>query len=166
MKHLNTIYVKLCIKNTRLEAFSKRPLDSFVDILELGGERTVILGDAGIGKSTLLLKVVNDWEKGETNLSKFVMVLLLQIQNISSQTKSFAEAIVASLPMCESIGPEDIDNFLKEYPERALILLDGFDEFPVHLHKMMRLDLLAIIKGDKIPNVRVYLTSRSSAMKD
>ncbi|XP_072014842.1 NLR family CARD domain-containing protein 4-like [Amphiura filiformis] len=93
--------------------------------------RIVLKGLVGIGKSSLLCKLVYDWATDSNSLlNKFQLVFLLRMTHMGDN-KELVEAIreqIIALADEAYIGSLGLSNYLKQNQEKILILMDGWDE--------------------------------------
>lgn len=123
-----------------------------------GARRVWIVGAAGCGKSTIVQRIANDWatqsperpfELPNAKFS-FEMVIWVRLRHLSKtltqyryqgdliknkRTKkvaydqTFGLYLLQNLPsLSEEIYPEDIADALKQYQNKCLFILDGYDE--------------------------------------
>jgi V8-like Glu-specific endopeptidase len=95
-------------------------------------KKLLILGRAGIGKSTLCQYMANQWAEGKLWKGKFdalFWVPLRKLQNVHSAEK--ATSILFRL-CCQDkdnkLFTKDVREYLEKNPERILLVLDGLDE--------------------------------------
>ncbi|XP_072466334.1 NACHT, LRR and PYD domains-containing protein 12-like isoform X2 [Notamacropus eugenii] len=98
--------------------------------------RTVVLqGPAGIGKTTLAIKVMLDWAEGKLYQERFDYVFYLtcrELNPLGVKVISFADLIASDWP-----GPQAPMTKIMSQPERLLFIIDGLDElkFPCNEHR-------------------------------
>ncbi|EPY85111.1 NACHT, LRR and PYD domains-containing protein 14 [Camelus ferus] len=87
--------------------------------------QTVVLqGPAGVGKTTLVRKMMLDWAQGNLYQQKFAYVFYLNAREINPlREKSFAEMLSDDWPSTE--GP--IERIMSQ-PSSLLFIIDSFDE--------------------------------------
>ena len=110
------------------------------DILpqQSSGERILIKGRAGIGKSTLSQNVVQKWAKGDLATS-FTTAFLLNLRKLVHITREMTLSEVLGV-YAEYVTPsptpdQPAQQWLKNNSEKILIFTDGVDELP-ELHKL------------------------------
>ncbi|MBA3238300.1 MAG: HEAT repeat domain-containing protein [Parachlamydiaceae bacterium] len=93
-------------------------------------KKLLILGRAGIGKSTLCQYIANQWAEGKLWKGKFdalFWVPLRKLQNVHSAET--AASILFRLCCQENkLFTRDVSDYLKQNPDRVLLVLDGLDE--------------------------------------
>ena len=145
---------------------TKRSLLDYSKLFEVeDGQKPVrkvlVEGDAGIGKTSFCLSVIEDWANGKI-FHEFKLVLFLPLRHrIVSSAGSLLqllELLHPSKEVCTSVA-----HFLeKEEGEKVLIIADGWDE----LDKSRRHKgsfLCTLLFEGLLPFAFVILTSRSSA---
>ena len=95
--------------------------------------RIIIQGEAGTGKSTLMVKYVYDWARQDGVVSspirKFKLVFLLRMRDLD-KSSHLEEAIVKHLlPHDTKITPSQLRTFIEDHPDDCCVILDGYDEF-------------------------------------
>uniref|UniRef100_A0A8C4SFL7 Class II major histocompatibility complex transactivator n=1 Tax=Erpetoichthys calabaricus TaxID=27687 RepID=A0A8C4SFL7_ERPCA len=93
------------------------------------GRVIALLGNAGMGKSTLVHKLCRDWAKGE--FQQFDFIFRFECKRLNLPGKSFGlQKLLFELsqsPLSENAGR--IFRFVLRNPQRILIMFDGFDDF-------------------------------------
>ena len=90
---------------------------------------SVVHGAAGCGKTTLLDQLARDWaeDNRDSDLARFPLVLRLNLQELRA-CGSIGLGVIRFLLFNDSrTTAELIDDYLKLYPERVVLLLDGVD---------------------------------------
>ncbi|KAI8518158.1 hypothetical protein Bbelb_041750 [Branchiostoma belcheri] len=118
--------------------FKGQPLQSIMDIFKtsedhLDRRHILIWGAAGIGKTTILAKLVTDWanQKSTSELrEKYDLVFLLALREVKT-SQSLVDCIFDQLlPYDVGFTQDDLSEFICDN-DRVLIILDGYDEFDV-----------------------------------
>jgi HEAT repeat protein len=126
-------------------------------------KKVLLLGRAGIGKSTLCQKIAYDWASDVLFKDKFVAIYRLQLRELngwitenpllsnqsSDQWLSFAIAWLCY----QGAYQEKIQEELQKNPEKILLLFDGWDEASTELAQALK----RCLQKDK---VHCLLTSR------
>ena len=128
------------------------------------GKKTLIEGEAGMGKSILCSAIVEDWAN-KKYFQEFIIVLLLPLylKNIAI-SHSFSELLNAlyhlGVRSCSTLA-----SYLQSNRENILILADGWDEFCGSICKKGSF-LYQLLFGNALPNstVTVAVTSRPQSV--
>lgn len=101
----------------------------FQNTVETKAKRyVVLLGNAGMGKSTLVKKLCMDWSSGAFPQFDFMFLLDGKALALTEQTYSLQSLLFrlsSSAPHCHA--PEAVFTQVLSAPERVLLVLDGFD---------------------------------------
>ena len=121
----------------------------------------LVEGPPGVGKSTFAWELCRKWEEIE-DLKKFELVVLLRFRDKSVQdAENLRDLFFHPDPKTQ----EDVTRKMCACNgEGLLLILDGFDEFPLALRK--KSFLVDVIKGKVLPGCTVLVTSRPSATAD
>ena len=89
------------------------------------GERVMVLGNSGAGKTAVCAKIVRDWMNGD-GFDQFTMVLLVHqlIQNVT-----IGEIAKALLSDTNPVTVDQLNVYITENPDKVLIVCDGLDKF-------------------------------------
>eukprot|EP00058_Branchiostoma_floridae_P010853 XP_002596341.1 hypothetical protein BRAFLDRAFT_76141 [Branchiostoma floridae] len=116
--------------------FKGQPLHSILDIFNGSKEcpdpqHILIWGAAGIGKTTILAKLVTAWTDGSSEaLEKYDLVFEIALREVK-KSQSLVDCIFSQLlPYDLGFTQDDLLEFIKDN-EKVLIILDGYDEFEV-----------------------------------
>ena len=165
-----------CIKNEefdpyRSDEFTKSTIHGNVDDVLLQKEQielqqvacpqedgcfqdcVLVAGAPGAGKTTLSLMLCLKWMKGKM-LKRYKLVILLRLREKRVQE---ASSIKDLLKMKESLAAM----IEKARGSHVLLILEGFDEFPISLQKEGF--LIDIITGEHLELATKLITSRHSA---
>ena len=165
LRILEQIYVRLeLLSEMPHEEPVPVPYDELFKILasEYGKSRTAFVGEAGVGKTTLLAKIAYDWAMGNRlqDVELLFFVRLRQIQqckNISEflSTYIFSDAV--------EICSEKLYKFIRTHQREIMFLLDGLDEYKGDMTVECTDDdddLIQIIRGDKFQRASIIVTTR------
>ena len=135
---LKEVYTRLRLVSRRKAGSSEIDVDDIFRSSEEDYDPLVLVeGSPGIGKTTLCLKLANDWANGgmPRNFPSFKLVFLLKCRDMEEE---IVEDVVEEI--FEQLLPEDLEektkealvNFLKDLnnQKQILIILDGLDELP------------------------------------
>ncbi|XP_073705455.1 NACHT, LRR and PYD domains-containing protein 1 homolog [Garra rufa] len=135
--------------------------------------KTVILsGDSGRGKSFLLQKIMLDWASGKLYSENFDVIFLLKCEELKSI--SIKKSLFDLLSLNNSLTSNQISQILQITPEKALILIDGIDDyvscprinFIRHSNPSKKAPLMVILRnllrGVLLPKSFMLVTTRSA----
>ncbi|XP_072466343.1 NACHT, LRR and PYD domains-containing protein 12-like isoform X2 [Notamacropus eugenii] len=137
---------------------------------------TVVLqGAAGIGKTTLAIKVMLDWAEGQLYQERFDYVFYLtcrELNTIGVNVLSFADLIASDWP-----GPQAPMTEIMSQPERLLFIIDGLNElkFPCNENRCdlckdwnqqrpVSILLSSLLRKMLLPEASLLLTTRLTAL--
>ena len=132
LKRIEQIYVHLALLSERPD---EKPVsvdyDELFEILAnvKGKSRFVFLGEAGVGKTTLLKKIAYDWAVGE-RLQHVDLLFFVPLRNVG--TRSYFAEIITNYAYKEidlDLDNERLDQYMKKNHRKVMILLDGLDEY-------------------------------------
>ncbi|XP_041928812.1 NACHT, LRR and PYD domains-containing protein 1 homolog isoform X2 [Alosa sapidissima] len=114
------------------EAYQSTTVDQFFSPDDRGDvPRAVILqGHSGHGKSFTVQKIMLDWASGNLYQDRFELILHLRCKELNQVS---GKRCVVDLVSCSQKYTPLISQKLKDSPQKALLLIDGFDElqFPM-----------------------------------
>ena len=114
-------------------------------------------GPPGIGKSTLAWELCRRWDRKQYDLTVLLRLREREVQQI----ESIADLFPHENKHLQQLVTEEV---LDREGNRVLIILDGYDELPIHLrHQGL---LIRLLNGKVLPNCSVLVTSRPSATRD
>lgn len=122
---------------------------SVAEILEQQGadspiQRVLVIGPAGIGKTTLLHYMAHQWSLGNLWRERFQVLFWLPLRCLLKEDYKKSRSLsVATLLYQECLEPsaqkavsaEALRNFLEQHKGQTLILLDGYDECAVEVEE-------------------------------
>lgn len=140
-------------------------LEKLIEIKERGrqAQRLLVMGRAGIGKSTLCQRIANQWAQNKLWPGRFQYLFWIPLRNLNADNYPRVEnsqLLDILLTECFPANQrqavrQTLQRVLDTNPERLLFMLDGYDEavnIPKHLQPILAEKLL------QQPNV--ILTSR------
>ncbi|XP_019640539.1 PREDICTED: NLR family CARD domain-containing protein 4-like [Branchiostoma belcheri] len=144
--------VDLMVHNKCGRDFKREPVDSIEDIFSSRADcpypqHILIWGAAGIGKTTILAKLVTVWANESSEaLKKYDLVFELALREVK-KSQSLVDCIFDQLlPDDVDFSQDDLLEFIKDN-DRVLIILDGYDEFEIDLgseeiHRLLNYKIL------------------------
>ncbi|XP_071850807.1 uncharacterized protein [Apostichopus japonicus] len=121
--------------------------------------RQIIEGDPGYGKSTLTLQLAYDWcqRVPKSPLSNVPILIYLRLRQLRG-VKSIYQAIQRFILPRDSDLNEDIVESIIKNCSGALVILDGFDEYPDKDDP--ETDISLILRREMLQEIDVILTTR------
>ncbi|KAK7063161.1 hypothetical protein SK128_027470, partial [Halocaridina rubra] len=164
--NLNDVYTKVLLKKGDKNDDNDDDNIGIESILEGNDElitNAIILveGDAGVGKSTLISKIMNDWINDVQDIKFLTDQDIVLHAECREHIDSFKNLVTYSMPdVAKSFSGNDIVYVLGDL--RTLIIVDGLDE----LNKKSMSLLKEIIQLKcKFPSFTVLVTTRPEAVK-
>ena len=122
------------------------------------GNRILVKGDPGIGKTTFTHEVAHDWATG--NLPQFDLVLVLKLK-FSSKHQTIENMVAEQLQsISDTPNPAFSDlavhKYLKSGKDRILLVLDGLDEIKLKEYQ----HVLEVLRGDAYRKCCILATTR------
>ena len=124
------------------------------------GEKILVKGDPGMGKTTWSKKVAWDWTQGFLTTFSVVFFVFLKLVKPGSTI----ENIIIEQNSCMTglkISDRTLGNFLETFGNRCLLILDGLHEHALGTNQ----DVLKIIRGEKMLSCNIIVTSRPHSTK-
>ena len=124
--------------------------------------RIIFLGEAGVGKTTLLAKIAYDWAKGRRlqNIDVLLYIPLREFQK-SSYFGDIIKSYVSQTGEKLNLRTNKIDNYVKNNRGNVMLLLDGFDEYCGDIMKPDPSNaLVGTLRGDELDKTPVIVTTR------
>ncbi|KAJ8017833.1 Protein NLRC5 [Holothuria leucospilota] len=115
----------------------------------------IVEGEAGYGKSTLMLQLVHDWCKNDSHAEN--ILIFLRLRKLTSEMTIFEAIRRFALPGDSDFSDRNIESILFGSDLSVVIILDGFDDYP---DKDKDSDVLKIIRRDMLSHCKVVLTTR------
>ncbi|GJQ87539.1 hypothetical protein Trydic_g20641 [Trypoxylus dichotomus] len=141
--------------NELITEFTGRLLTEGNFFNDSNGKITIVTGDAGMGKTTLLHSLFRFCESKYYLL--FVDLVRYQVDLHGGKLKSFQDLLDMTRERCCSLPYNSLLNRLHDYPNRLVIILDSFDEIVTTCKQQ----ILAFIKDLlKIDLQKVIIASR------
>ena len=162
LRKLEHIYVQLVLLG---EGTYGRPkpveYDGLFEIFENENDKTRIafLGEAGVGKTTLLAKIAHDWAMGN-RLQDVDLLFYVRLREIENCTY-IAEILRTFLSDGLNLSDTKLDEYMRTHQRNIMFLLDGLDEYKGNIKLASQSDdLLQIMRGDKFKRAPVIVTTR------
>ena len=136
--------------------------------------RTLVTGEAGIGKTMLVMHIVDQWLRNELLPGDIDHLFLIHLRDLSAVKTCSLEDLFFKYQRCKKPSPKAINAFFKQLfaePDHSLLIMDGWDEInvkpmekqgPFEYSEQVDMPTLvaSIINGWTLPSTRVLLTSR------
>ena len=162
LRNLEQIYVRLeLLREKAHEQNVPVTCDELFKIFanEHEKSRIALVGEAGVGKTTLLAKIAYDWAIGHRlhDVKLLFFVRLRQIQ----QYDNFAEILRTFVSDGLEIRNESLFEYLRTHQREIMFLLDGLDEYKGDITQATtKNDLVQIMRGDIFKRATVIVTTR------
>ena len=162
VRKLEQIYVNLSLlKGTSREKQESIVYERVIDILANDPEKTRIafIGEAGVGKTTLLAKIAYDWAMGN-HLQDIDLLFFVPLREVDENTR-FAD-IVHMYFACEvEETSKRVEDYARANQSRVMFLLDGLDEYVGDISIADPTDILiGIMRGDQFKRSPALITTR------
>ncbi len=135
---LREIYARLCSAEKSIEIHN---------LFDEKTRRVLVLGRAGIGKSTLCQKIAYDWASGTLFDQKFAVVYHIKLRDFNSQDKILGDphkwmSQLIAEACYAGAHQEKVLKELQTSPEKTLLIFDGWDEASAQLTQALEVYLL------------------------
>jgi hypothetical protein len=138
-------------------AYQRAPIRPIREVLaEPSCQRLVILGDPGLGKSTLLQHIALDWAQGTSTSIPFV-IELRKYSSDHAQPRSFLEFMESGTWSRCHVSQCELDRYMRH--REVVVMFDGLDEV---FDEALRSNIVAEIIGfaRDYPNAKIIVTTR------
>ncbi|RXM27997.1 Cytosolic Fe-S cluster assembly factor nubp1 [Acipenser ruthenus] len=88
-----------------------------------------LLGKAGLGKSTLVQKLCQDWSRGDFQQFELVFWFACKRLNLSGKRFGLRNLLFSLFAVPPPENTDEVFRYLLRNPEKVLIIFDGFDDF-------------------------------------
>ena len=120
--------------------------------------RILLVGEAGVGKTTFLAKLANDWMTG-IDFKDIDLLFRIPLRE-AERTNQFGNIVQKYLSDATIYG-ERLDEYVRTHQSKVMLLLDGLDEFEGDITGVGENNVLAhIMGGDKFKECVVIITTR------
>uniref|UniRef100_A0A8C9K132 NLR family CARD domain containing 5 n=1 Tax=Panthera tigris altaica TaxID=74533 RepID=A0A8C9K132_PANTA len=145
-------------------------LDLFNTKADKGPRVTVLLGKAGMGKTTLAHRLCQKWADGQ--LDRFQALFLFEFRQLNLITEFLTlPQLLFDLYLSPEAGPDLVFQYLEENAKGVLLIFDGLDQ-ALHPHSSPEAPSPALAlfsglcKGILLPGCWVLATSRPGKLPD
>ena len=162
IKKLEEIYVNLSLltgkrKDQREDIAYESVIGGLTNAENIA--RIAFVGEAGVGKTTLLQKMAYDWAhcRHLRDVTLLLFVPLREMENGSSLRD------ILQIYVSHGIGLycKKVEDFIRSDPKKVMFLLDGLDEYNGQLRDPDPTStLVSIMRGDKMKHSPVVITTR------
>ena len=119
--------------------------------------RMAIVGEAGVGKTTLLIKIAYDWAFGK-HLTDIDLLFYVPLREMPNCLADILE-IYTYRGIC--LNSSKVNDFVKSNPRKVMFLLDGLDEYDRDIKEAGEMNTItAVIRGDEYRQCPVIVTTR------
>ena len=128
---------------------------------ELGSKRNIILGDPGMGKTTLCKKLVVDFALASLDFTssfpEIEFVIFVRCRDLRESLQDYIAELVLNDPSMK----DSFLQYVRKYSEKVLFLIDGLDELPSGKHE----DLDKLLKERLFKKSLVMTTTRTENLR-
>ena len=161
-KKLEHIYVNLSlIVDESKESEQFIAYERIFDMLanEQNIRRIAFVGEAGVGKTTLLAKIAHDWAVGN-HLKDIDILLFVPLREVQ-KGKSLPELLQIYASRGLKFNVAKVEEYIKRNQRKCLLLLDGLDEYKDDIAVEDPTNvLISVMRGDKLKHTPVLITTR------
>ena len=136
------------------------PDDEFRKLIQPGQPpyRILLVGEAGVGKTTFLAKLANDWMTSN-DFEDIELLFRIPLRE-AERTDQFGNIVQKYLSDATIYGAR-LDEYVRTHQSKVMLLLDGLDEFQGDITGVAENNVLAqIMGGDKFKECVVVITTR------
>ena len=153
---VNLVLLKREIRNCS----SELTMENLLELLTNGIKSRILCeGEAGVGKTTLLAKIAHGWASG-TCLQEIDLLFWVPLRELE-QSEYFDTIPQRYLMDLFDIQPGRLDEFIRSNQRRAIILLDGLDEYKGDVNDAQsRTAVTLVMRGEKFTRTPVLVTTR------
>lgn len=138
-------------------AYQRAPVRPIREVLsEPSAQRLVILGDPGLGKSTLLQHLALDWAQANSTLIPFVIELRKYTRD-HAHPRNFLEFMESGTWSRCHLPKGELDHYMREH--EVVVMFDGLDEiFEEDLRSNIVTEIISFARD--YPHTKVLVTTR------
>ena len=119
--------------------------------------RIALIGETGVGKTTLLAKIAHDWAKGRC--FKTVDLLLLIHLRESKKCSCIGDVVMQQSPL--TLNGRRINDYLETKELKTILLFDGLEEYNGNISKHDPGDAtMSALRGEVLPKTTVLITTQ------
>ena len=137
------------------------PDDEFRKLIQPGQPpyRILLVGEAGVGKTTFLAKLSNDWRTG-VDFKDIELLFRIPLRE-AERTDQFGNIVQKYLSDATIYGAR-LDEYVRTHQSKVMLLLDGLDEFKGDTNTGVGENnvLAQIMNGDKFKDCVIIITTR------
>ena len=126
------------------------------------GQKVLLIGKTGRGKTSVGKKLANDWTTGAFNTFSIVFLLLLKAVQPGDSIETTIKNQVPDLNDFSNME-QSLKNLLDTFGDKCLLILDGFDEYiGRHSDRIIEQtdEIFKLLKNRKYNHCNILVTSR------
>ena len=162
VKKLEQIFVNLSLsKGTSNEKQEDISYERLITIAtsETGITRIVIVGEAGVGKTTLLAKLAYDWSTGK-HLQDIDLLFYIPLRETDVEMR-LTDIVQMYIPRDIKCNMRIVDDHARANQGKVMFLLDGLDEYHGDIRNADPTNILTgIMRGEEFKRSPAIVTTR------
>ena len=121
--------------------------------------RFAFVGEAGVGKTTLLNKIALDWAL-DKHLTKIDLLLFVPLRELENCTV-LGDILDIYVSRGIDLNRSKVEEYVRSYPKKVMLLLDGLDEYDGNIREADPTNkMIGILRGDELKQSPVIVTTR------